>query len=99
MKRYQEFLDRNLDESSVRRGAVALYAATSKRHGDLAVSSYQRAKFELKRAEKAQSVDEKIEYLTDAIILIVDGLIATRQQIGAVSAQITSHSLLTSSSS
>jgi predicted HD phosphohydrolase len=94
----QHVIDRQLDESLVRKGAVASYAAQGKRYGDQAVTSYGHARYELQRSTKAEVVDAKIDHMTSALLHVIDGLIATRNQIGAISAQVTSHSLLTGSS-
>ena len=94
----QHVADRQLDETLVRKGAVASYAAQSKRYGDQATTSYGRARYELQRSAKAEVVDVKIDHITTALLHVIDGLIATRNQIGAISAQVTSHSLLTGSS-
>ena len=94
----QHVADRQLDETLVRKGAVASYAAQSKRYGDQATTSYGRARYELQRSAKTEVVDAKIDHLVTALLHVIDGLIATRNQIGAISAQVTSHSLLTGSS-
>ena len=94
----QHIADRQLDETLVRKGAVASYAAQGKRYGDQAATSYGRARYELQRSAKAEVVDVKIDHMTTALLHVIDGLIATRTQIGAISAQVTSHSLLTGSS-
>jgi hypothetical protein len=94
----QHVADRQLDETLVRKGAVASYAAQSKRYGDQATTSYGRARYELQRSAKTEVVDAKIDHMVTALLHVIDGLIATRNQIGAISAQVTSHSLLTGSS-
>ena len=94
----QHVADRQLDETLVRKGAVASYAAQSKRYGDQATTSYGRVRYELQRSAKTEVVDAKIDHMVTALLHVIDGLIATRNQIGAISAQVTSHSLLTGSS-
>jgi len=94
----QHVADRQLDPTLVRKGAVASYAAQSKRYGDQATTSYGRARYELQRSAKTEVVDAKIDHMVTALLHVIDGLIATRNQIGAISAQVTSHSLLTGSS-
>lgn len=98
MKRFRQLvIDHGLEESFVRKGAVATYAAQSRRYGDVAATSYGRARFELQRSLDTETADQKLDHLTAALLHVVDGLIATRQQIGAVSAQITSNAMLTGS--
>ena len=94
----QHIADRQLDETLIRKGAVASYAAHGRRYGDQAATSYGRARHELQRSAKADVVDAKIDHMTTALLHLIDGMIATRQQIGAISAQVTSHSLLTRTS-
>lgn len=95
MKRFKEFIsEQHMVESMVRRGAVASFAAIGKRHGDQAVSSLSRARFELHRMSKEKTTDAKVERVGTALTLMIDGLIASREQIGAVSAQVTAHALL-----
>ena len=93
----QHVADRQLGETLIRKGAVASYSAQGKRYGDKAVTSYGRARYELQRSSKAETVDAKIDYMTNALLDVIDGLIATRKQIGAISAQVTSHSLISGS--
>jgi hypothetical protein len=99
MKNFRQHIaDRQLEETLVRKGAVASYAAQGKRYGDQAAVSYGHARYELQRSAKAEVVDVKIDHMTTALLHVIDGLIATRNQIGAISAQVTSHSLLKGSS-
>lgn len=96
MKSYRQYVDDNyLKENVIRKGAVAIYASQSRRHGDLAATAYAKAKAELNRSQDAKNTDQKLEYLTSALLQVIEGLIATRQQIGSVSAQITASELLT----
>lgn len=95
MKRFRQHVtDRTLNEGSMSKAAVTVYANTSKRHGDQAEASFNRARHELQRALNQKPVDKKINDLSSALLFILDGLISTRKQIGAVSAQITASRLL-----
>lgn len=87
---FKEFLidQWKLDEGIVRKGAVALYAAQGKRNGDEAVHQYQQVKQAL-LAKREKETDQKVDALTQALVSMADGLIATRMQIGSVSAQLT----------
>lgn len=82
-----------LDEGLVRKGAVALYAAQGKRNGDEAVRHYQQVKQALLTKTK-KDTDQKVDALVQAMSSMADGMIATRMQIGSVSAQVTAYSSL-----
>ena len=77
-----------LEEGIVRKGAVALYALKGKRNGDEAVRHYQQAKQALTPKAK-KDTDQKVDALSQALSSMADGMIATRMQIGSVSAQLT----------
>ena len=95
MKGFRQYLaERRMDEAIVRKGAVAAYAAQGKRHGDEAVRSYNQAKQTLRTAQNMKMVDAKIDVLTRTFIEFLGGLVSQRQQIGAVSAQITALAML-----
>lgn len=83
----------DLDEGLVRKGAVALYAAQGKRNGDEAVRHYQQVKQALFSKTK-KDTGQKVDALVQAMSSMADGMIATRMQIGSVSAQVTAYSSL-----
>jgi hypothetical protein len=95
---FRDFCEHSaLGESVVRKGAVAAFALHGKRHGDDAVRHFKDAKAALhKGAAQAGSKqsDHELVALSSAINFAIDGLISMRQQIGSVSAQITSQSAL-----
>ena len=78
-----------LEEAILKKGAVAAYALQGRKHGNNAVRNYNRAKQTLRALVNAKSTDQKIDALSRAIIDLLDGLVAQRQQIGSVSAQLT----------
>ena len=78
-----------LQEAVIKKGAVAAYALQGRKHGNNAVKSYNRAKQTLRALVNAKSTDQKIDALSRAIMDLLDGLVAQRQQIGSVSAQVT----------
>ena len=78
-----------LEEAVIKKGAVAAYALQGRKHGNNAVKNYNRAKQTLRALANAKSTDQKIDALSRAIIDLLDGLVAQRQQIGSVSAQLT----------
>jgi hypothetical protein len=95
MKGFRQYInERRMDEAVVRKGAVVTYAAQGRAHGDRATQHYREAKRLLTINMKGKDSDEKIDLIMNAIAQMADGLISTRQQIGSVSAQITSLSLL-----
>lgn len=96
MKSFKAFMieQQQLEEAIVKKGAVAAYALQGRKHGNNAVRSYNRAKQTLRALANAKSTNQKVDALSRAIIDLLDGLVAQRQQIGSVSAQVTSASLL-----
>lgn len=91
---FREFLEEreHLDEAVIRKGAVALYAAQGKRHGDEAVRSYQAAR-QILSFSMDPNGDEKVDHLAKAMIALADGLISSRKQLGAISAQVTASNI------
>ena len=96
MKGFKAFLTerQKLDEGIVKKGAVAAYALQGRKHGNDAVRSYNRAKQTLRAVTNAKSNDTKVDAFTRAFIDLLDGLVSQRQQIGSVSAQVTSLTVL-----
>ena len=95
MKGFKAFIveQQNIEERFVRKGAVATFALQGRNHGNKAVRSYNRAKQTLKSVTNAESTETKVNALTRSIIDLLDGLVSQRQQIGSVSAQVTSLSI------
>lgn len=91
---FKEFLivEQDVTEGVLRKGAIAAYAAQAKRHGDDAVKFYQMVR-QVIAYSAGKTVDQKVEALQQALIAMSNGLISTRQQIGSVSAQVSSASL------
>jgi hypothetical protein len=95
MKTFRQYIhERSLDEAAVRKGAILTYASQGRAHGDRATQHYREAKRLLTINMKDKDTDGKIDFIMNAIAQMADGMISTRQQIGSVSAQITSLSLL-----
>jgi len=95
MKSFKEHIEaKQLDERIIRKGAVAAYASSGKRHGDDAVKKYQTAKRLLTTNIESKTTEEKVDIILATLVQISDGLISNRKQIGSVSAQITAVSLL-----
>ena len=96
MKSFKTFMkeQEQLEEANVKTGAVAAYAFQGRKHGNNAVRSYNRSKQALRAVANAKSTDQKVDALVIGILDLLDGLVSQRRQIGSVSAQITSASLL-----
>ena len=95
MRSFKEHIEaEQLDERIIRKGAVAAYASSGKRHGSDAVKRYQAAKRLLTANIDSKSTEEKVDIIIAALVQISDGLISNRKQIGSASAQITAVSLL-----
>ena len=96
MKSFKAFVveQQQLKEGIVKKGAVAAYALQGRKHGNNAVRSYNRAKQTLRALANAKSTDQKVNALVLSFIALLDGLVAQRQQLGSMSAQLTAVSLL-----
>ena len=96
MRSFKTFMieQEQLEEAIVKKGAVAAYALQGRKHGNNAVRSYNRAKQALRAAANAKSTDQKVDALVLALIDLLDGLVAQRRQIGSVSGQVTSLTVL-----
>ena len=96
MKSLKNFMaeQQDLDEAVVRKGAVAAYALQGRKNGNNAVRSYNKAKQTLKTSVNSTTLDQKADKLLSAIMHLLDGLVATRKQIGSVSSQVTSSTVI-----
>jgi signal transduction histidine kinase len=96
MKSFRTFMaeQQDLDEAVVRKGAVAAYALQGRKNGNNTVRSYNKAKQTLKTSVNSTNLDQKADKLLSAIMHLLDGLVATRKQIGSVSSQVTSSTVI-----
>jgi predicted metal-dependent hydrolase len=96
MKSFRTFMaeQQGLDEAVVKKGAVAAYALQGRKNGNNAVRSYNKAKQALKTSVNSATLDQKADKLLSAIMHLLDGLVATRKQIGSVSSQVTSSTVI-----
>ena len=96
MKSFKAFMveKQQLEEAIIKKGAVAAYALQGRKHGNNSVKSYNRAKRTLKAAVNTNDTDKKTEAILHAIMDLLDGLIATRKQLGSVSAQVTASTII-----
>jgi hypothetical protein len=95
MKSFRQFMTEQdqINERLIRKGAVAVYAAQGKKHGNNAARRYRDAKNALTIGSR-NDLEDKIDALTKAIVALAEGLSSTRDQIGSVSAQITALTVL-----
>ena len=96
MKSFRIFMaeHQGLDEAVVKKGAVAAYALQGRKNGNNAVQSYNKEKQALKTSVNSTTLDQKADKLLSAIMHLLDGLVATRKQIGSVSSQVTSSTVI-----
>ena len=96
MKGFKNFImeQEQLEEAMIKKGAVAAYALQGRKHGNNAVKSYSRAKQTLRAVKDVKSTNQKVDVFSKALIDLLDGLISQRQQIGSVSAQVTTLTVL-----
>ena len=96
MKSFKAFMieQQQLEEAMVKKGAVAAYALQGRKHGNNAVRSYNNAKQALRLVTNEKNTDHKFDALSRALIDLLDGLVASRQQIGSVSAQVTAATVI-----
>ena len=96
MKSFKAFMieQQQIEEAIIKKGAVAAYALQGRKHGNNAVRSYNKAKSMLRSAVNAKNTDQKTEAMLFAILDLLDGLIATRRQLGSVSAQVTASTVI-----
>lgn len=96
MKSFKAFTieQQQLEEAIIKKGAVAAYALQGRKHGNNAVKSYNRAKQTLRAVTNSKDTDKKTEAILLAIMDLLDGLIATRKQLGNVSAQVTASTVI-----
>ena len=96
MKSFKAFMieQQQLEEAIIKKGAVAAYALQGRKHGNNAVRNYNRAKQTLRAVMNSKDTDKKTEAILLAIMDLLDGLIATRKQLGNVSAQVTASTVI-----
>ncbi len=83
----------SLEETVIRKGAVALYAIRGKSFGDRATRQFQTVVQGVSTLSHSATEQDKIDLLVKSLSSTANGLINLRQQIGSVSAQITAANL------
>ena len=96
MKSFKTFMkeQEQLEEAIIKKGAVTANALQGRKHGNNAVRNYNRAKQTLRAVMNSKDTDKKTEAILLAIMDLLDGLIATRKQLGSVSAQVTASTVI-----
>ena len=96
MKGFKNFIMEQelLEEAMIKKGAVAAYALQGRKHGNNSVRSYNKAKQTLRAVKDVNSTNQKVDVFSKALIDLLDGLISQRKQIGSVSAQVTTLTVL-----
>lgn len=96
MKGFKNFImeQDQLEEAMIKKGAVAAYALQGRKHGNNSVRSYNKAKQTLRAVKDVNSTNQKVDVFSKALIDLLDGLISQRKQIGSVSAQVTTLTVL-----
>jgi len=96
MKGFKNFImeQEQLEEAMIKKRAVAAYALQGRKHGNNSVRSYNKAKQTLRAVKDVNSTNQKVDVFSKALIDLLDGLISQRKQIGSVSAQVTTLTVL-----
>lgn len=91
MKTFKQIIqENNINESVIRKGAVSSFGLKGRQHGNEAVRHFKQAKQSLNNRMPKRTLDQKIDNIDSYLMSLTDGMIELRNQIGAVSAQITS---------
>ena len=97
MKGFKEYISecQDLQEGLIRTTALLAWSNQSKTFGDKACRAFVEAKAML-GANPAGTLDDQVQRIQKALVLMCDGMVALRQQAGsAVAMNLTGH-LLTS---
>ena len=83
-----------LEERLLRTGALATYAARSRKEGDDSVRAFKQGQQALRKGGPDVTLEDRVERLEQSLDHLFDGLIAQRQQIGAsVALDVVGHGL------
>ena len=83
-----------LEERLLRTGALATYAAQSRKEGDASERAFKQGQQALKGGSHEKTVEERLERIEKALDALFDGLIAQREQIGAgIAVDVAGHML------
>ena len=84
----------DLEERLLRTGALATYAARSRKEGEDSVRAFKHGQQTLRRGGPDVALENRVKRMEQALDHLFDGLIAQRQQIGAgVAVDVVGHGL------
>ena len=84
----------NLEERLIRTGAIATYAARSRKEGDDSVRAFKQGKQALNKGGANMTTEDRVKRIEQSLDHLFGGLIAQRQQIGAgVAVDVVGHGL------
>ena len=83
-----------LEERLLRTGALATYAAQSRKEGDASERAFKQGQQVLRKGSVDMNIEDRLKRIEQALDHLFDGLIAQRQQIGAgVAVNVAGHML------
>ena len=83
-----------IEERLLRTGALATYAARSRKEGDDSVRAFKQGQQALRKGGPDVALEDRVKRIEQALDHLFDGLIAQRQQIGAgVAVDVVGHGL------
>ena len=83
-----------LEERLLRTGALATYAARSRKEGDDSVRAFKQGQHALRKGGPDVALEDRVKRIEQSLEHLFDGLIAQRQQIGAgVAVDVVGHGL------
>ena len=84
----------DLEERLLRTGALATYAARSRKEGDDSVRAFKQGQQALHKGGPDVALEDRVKRMEQSLDHLFDGLISQRQQIGAgVAVDIVGHGL------
>ena len=91
----EHMAERNeLEERLLRTGALATYAARSRKEGDDSVRAFKQGQQALRKGGPDVALEDRVKRIEQSLDHLFDGLIAQRQQIGAgVAVDVVGHGL------
>ena len=85
----------DLEERLLRTGALATYAARSRKEGDDSVRAFKQGQQALRKGGPDVALEDRVKRIEQSLEHLFDGLIAQRQQIGAgVAVDVVGHGLV-----
>ena len=84
----------DLEERLLRTGALATYAARSRKEGEDSVRAFKQGQQALRKGGPDIALEDRVKRIEQSLDHLFDGLIAQRQQIGAgVAVDVVGHGL------